>query len=196
VKSYGVHENTGFKLKTLNVIYCLRIGFGILAALVAALVVNLKVGNPLINGISVALAVYLITYYLLKWQFINKVEKPTKILTMGIGVYFLTFIFCWVLFITPFLAPPTATFTINPQTPEQPLVVGEPITFNATASVDPDGTIVTYVWDFGDETSSKEEVPTITHSYTVAGKYTVKLKVVDDHGISRSNTTTLTVKAP
>jgi len=196
VKSYGVHGNTGFKLKTLNVIYCSRIGFGILAALVAALVVNLKVGNPLINGITIALSVYIVTYYLLKWRFMSKVEKPTKILTMGIGVYFLTFIFCWVLFITPFLAPPTATFTINPQTPEQPLVVGEPITFNATASVDPDGTIVTYVWDFGDETSSKEEVPTITHSYTVAGKYTVKLKVVDDHGISRSNTTTLTVKAP
>jgi len=176
-------------LKTLNVIYCLRIGFGILAALVAALLVNLKAGNPLINGITVGLAVYLLTYYLLKWQFMNKVEKPSKILTMGIGAYFLTFIFCWVLFITPFLAPPTATFTTDPQKP----VVGQTITFDATASVDPDGTIVKWVWDFGDETSSKEEVPTITHSYTVAGEYTVKLKVVDDHGISRSNTTTLNV---
>ena len=188
MKSYGVHGNTGFKLKTLNVIYCLRIGFGILAALVAALLVNLKAGNPLINGITVGLAVYLLTYYLLKWQFMNKVEKPSKILTMGIGAYFLTFIFCWVLFITPFLAPPTATFTI---TPEQP-VVGETITFTSIGE-DPDGVIVKWVWDFGDETSSKEEVPTITHSYTVAGEYTVKLKVVDDHGISRSNTTTLNV---
>jgi PKD repeat protein len=192
VKSYGVHGNTGFKLKTLNVIYCSRIGFGILAALVAALVVNLKVGNPLINGITVALSVYIVTYYLLKWRFMSKVEKPTKILTMGYGIYALTFIFCWVLFITPFLAPPTATFSMDPHNP----VVGQTIEFNASASVDPDGTIVTYVWDFGDETSSKEEVPTITHSYTVAGKYTVKLKVVDDHGISRSNTTTLTVDAP
>jgi len=179
-------------LKTLNVIYCSRIGFGILAALVAALVVDLKVGNPLINGITIGLAVYILTYYLLKLRFINKVEKPTKILTMGIGAYFLTFIFCWVLFITPFLAPPTAMFTMDPQNP----VVRETITFDATASFDPDGTIVKYAWDFGDDTSSKEEVPTITHSYTVAGEYTVKLKVVDDHGISRSNTTTLTVIAP
>jgi PKD repeat protein len=179
------------KLKTLNVIYCSRIGFGILAALVAALVVNLKAGNPLINGITVALAVYILTYYLLKWRFINKVEKPTKILTMGIGAYFLTFIFCWVLFVTPFLAPPTATFTIDPQTP----VVGETIIFTSTGE-DPDGEIVKWVWDFGDEISSKEEVPTITHSYTVVGEYTVKLKVVDDHGISSSNTTTLTVIAP
>ena len=192
MKSYGVHGNTGFKLKTLNVIYCIRIGFGILAALVATLVVNLKVGAPLINGITVGLAVYLISYYVLKWQFMNKVEKPTKILTMGIGAYALTFIFCWVLFVTPFLAPPIATFTI---TPDQ-AVVGETITFNATASVDPDGKIVTYVWDFGDENTIKEEVPTITHSYTVAGEYTVELKVVDDHGIGSSNTTPLTVIAP
>lgn len=173
----------------------MRIGFGILAALVATLVVNLKVGTPLINGITVGLAVYLVSFYLIKWQFMNKVEKPTKILTMGIGAYVLTFIFCWVLFITPFLAPPTATFTINPQTPEQPLIVGEPITFNATDSEDPDGKIVTYVWDFGDENTTKEEVGIITHSYTVAGEYTVELKVVDDHGIGSSNTTTLKVSA-
>ena len=91
------------KLKTLNVIYLCRIGFGILAAMVAALVVDLKVGNPLINGITIGLAVYLVTFYVLKWQFMNMVEKPTKILTMGIGAYFLTFIMFWVLFITPFL---------------------------------------------------------------------------------------------
>jgi PKD repeat protein len=180
------------KLKTLNIIYCMRIGFAILAALIASLVVDLKVGDPLINGITIGLAVYLVTFYLLKWLFMNKVEKPTKILTMGIGVYALTFIFCWVLFITPFLAPPNATFTIDPQTP----VVDEAITFDASGSVDSDGTIVTYIWDFGDETTSKEEVPTITHSYAAADEYIIELKVVDNHGISRSNTTTLIISAP
>jgi hypothetical protein len=183
------------KLKTLNVIYCMRIGFAILAALIASLVVDLKVGDPLINGLTIGLAVYLVTFYLLKWLFMNKVEKPTKILTMGVGAYALTFIFCWVLFITPFLVPPNATFTVNPQTPEQALIVGEPIIFNATESFDPDGTIITYIWDFGDETTSKEEVPTITHSYTAADEYTIELKVVDNHGISRSNTTTLIISA-
>jgi PKD repeat protein len=177
-------------LKTLNVIYILRIGFGVLAALVAALVVDLKAGNPLINGITVALAVYIITYYLLKWRFLNKVEKPTKILTMGIGIYFIVFVFCWVLFITPFLAPPTATFTVDPQNP----VVGETITFDATASVDSDGKIVKWVWDFGDENTGTGE--TFTHSYASAEDYTVRLTVVDDHGISSSNTTTITVIAP
>jgi PKD repeat protein len=192
VKSYGVHGNTGFKLKTLNVIYILRIGLGILAALVATLVVNLKTGNPLINGITVGLAVYLVTYYLLKFQFANKVEKPTKILTMGYGIYALTFIFCWVLFTTILLASPTVTFTMDPKNP----VVGETITFDASASVDTDGRIIKYVWDFGDENTSKVDDPTITHSYTVAGEYTVKLKVVDDHGTSSINTTILTVTAP
>jgi PKD repeat protein len=110
---------------------------------------------------------------------------------MGYGIYALTFIFCWVLFTTILLAPPTATFTMDPKNP----VVGETITFDASASVDPDGEIVKYVWDFGDENTSKVEDSSITHSYTVAGEYTVKLKVVDDHGASSINTTILTVTA-
>ncbi|MGD9131926.1 MAG: PKD domain-containing protein [Candidatus Bathyarchaeota archaeon] len=170
----------------------MRIGFGALAALVATLVVNLKVGAPIMNGITVGLAVYLVSYYVLKWLFMSKVEKPTKILTMGIGAYALTFVFCWVLFVTPFLAPPTATFTM---TPDQG-VVGEAITFSAAASVDPDGKIVSYVWNFGDENITTAEVPTITHSYAVASEYTVRLQVVDDHGIGSINTANLTVSAP
>lgn len=177
-------------MKTLNVIYLCRIGFAILAALVAALVVDLKVGNPLLNGITIGLSIYLVSFYVLKWLFVKKVEKPTKIITMGIGIYFMTFIMCWVLFITPFLAPPTATFTVDPLTP----VVGETITFDASLSDDLDGEIVRWVWDFGDETSSKEEVPTITHSYTLDRNYTVKLTVVDDHGISSIDTTILPVR--
>ncbi len=177
-------------MKTLNVIYCLRVGFGILAALVAALVVDLKLGDPLINGVTIGLAVYLVTYYVVKWRFMVKVKNPTKILTMGIGVYFLTFIMCWVLFVTPFLAAPTATFTVDSQNP----VVGETITFDATSSVDPDGTIVKWVWDFGDKDTGTGE--TYTHHYDLAGEYTVRLTVVDDHGISMSNTTILTVVAP
>lgn len=190
MKSYGVHENAGFKLKTLNVIYICRVGFGILAAIVAALVVDLRVGDPLINGITIGLAVYLVSYYLLKWQFLNKVEKPTKIFTMGIGAYFLVFIMFWVLLVTPFLAFPTAAFTVTPQNP----VVGEDITFDASISEDTDGEIVKWAWNFGDETTGTGE--SFVHSYGSAGEYTVILTVVDDHGISSSNTTTLTVVAP
>ncbi|MCJ7721332.1 PKD domain-containing protein [Candidatus Bathyarchaeota archaeon] len=179
-------------MKTLNIIYCSRIGFGILAALLAAVVVDLKVGTPLINGISVALAVYLVTYYVIKWRFMNKVDKPTKLFTMGIGVYFLTFILCWVLFITPFLAAPIATFTVDKQNP----VVGEAITFDAGASEDPDGNIVKWVWNFGDEATIEKEIPKVTHSYSTASDYIVSLTVVDDNGISSFTSITLTVVAP
>ena len=178
------------KLKTLNVIYVCRVGFGILAALVAALLVDLKGGSPLINGITIGLAIYLISYYLFKWLFMNKVEKPTKILTMGIGAYFLTFIMFWVLFITPFLTPPTAILFVETENP----LVGETVEFDASASFDPDGTIVRYVWYFGDDSTSEEISP--SHSYTSAEEYEVTLTVVDEYGIRSSNTTTLIVVAP
>jgi PKD repeat protein len=174
-------------LKTLNVIYCLRVAFGILAALVAALVVDLKMGDPLINGITIALAVYIVSYYVVKWQFANKVEKPTKILTMGIGAYFLVFIMIWVLVITPSLAAPTATFTVVTDEP----LVGEAVTFDASLSEDPDGEIVKYAWNFGDESTSDQMNP--THYYSTAGDYVVVLTVVDDHGIGSTNSTTITV---
>ncbi len=174
-------------MKTLNVIYISRIGFGILAAVVAALVVPLNIGDPLLNGITIGLAVYLISYYLLKWRFMSKVDQPTKILTMGIGIYFLTFIMFWVLLITPSLAAPVAAFTVEPQNP----AVGETIAFNASDSFDSDGYIVTYSWNFGDEGTAEGEQ--VTHSYNTAGDYIVILTVTDDYGISMSTSVTLPV---
>lgn len=167
----------------------MRVGFGILAALVTTLVVDLRVGNPLISGVSIGLLVYIITYYVLKWRFMNKVEKPSKIFTMGIGAYFLTFILCWSLFITPFLTPPTATFTINPDEP----TVGETVTFNAKESFDEDGTIVKYVWYFGDDATGTGV--NTTHTYSSAGDYTVILRIKDDHGIGNGTEVPLTVVA-
>ena len=88
-------------MKPLNIIYWSRVGFGVLAALVCDLLIDVEnVANPLISGMSVGILVYLITYYILKWQFMAKVEKPSKMFTMGIGAYFLTWIVAWVLFYT------------------------------------------------------------------------------------------------
>ena len=106
---------------------------------------------------------------------------------MGIGAFFLTFILCWVLFITPFLAAPIPTFNITPQNP----TAGQTITFDATSNIVQDRNITKYIWDFGDE--NPVEAITTNYSYDESGNYTIILTVVDDYGISLSNVTTITV---
>ena len=174
-------------MKTLNVIYICRVGIAVLAAFVASLVVDLKLGDPLLNGISISLAIYILTYYVLKYFFMNKVDNQQKIFTMGIGGYFLTFLLCWVLLVTPTLAMPIAQFTIDDSKP----VVGQTITFNASRSTDSDGVIVSYSWNFGDNVTANEV--TTTHSYSAPDDYVVILTVVDDNGLSQSNSTIITV---
>ncbi|PVX26898.1 MAG: hypothetical protein CW716_05065, partial [Candidatus Bathyarchaeum sp.] len=158
----------------------------------AAFLIDLAAGTPLLNGISVALAVYIISFYLIKWQFMNKVDKPTKIFTMGIGAYFLTFLMLWVLIITPSLAAPTAAFLVDTENP----TVAEPISFNASQSQDTDGEIIKYVWNFGDEDIIEISDQTITHTYYKPDSYIVTLTVVDDSGISMSTFQNVTVAAP
>ncbi|MBN1784335.1 MAG: PKD domain-containing protein [Candidatus Bathyarchaeota archaeon] len=68
---------------------------------------------------------------------------------------------------------------------------GEIIDFSASASYDPDGSIVSYDWDFGD---GKSDSVAVSHSYVVDGLYTVILKVVDDDGASDRTTALITVK--
>lgn len=81
---------------------------------------------------------------------------------------------------------PVASFTYSPSDP----LVGETVTFNASTSYDPDGTIISYGWDFGDSTTGTDI--TVTHIYAAAGTYTVTLTVTDDEGLT--NTATATVK--
>ena len=70
-------------------------------------------------------------------------------------------------------------------------VVGEIITYDASASTDPDGTIVSYDWDFGDGAGSNEAVT--THSYSSPGTYTVIITVTDDDGATDVATGDITV---
>jgi len=68
-----------------------------------------------------------------------------------------------------------------------------PIQFNGTGSSDPDGTIVSYEWDFGDGATGSG--PTPTHSYTQFGLYTVTLCVTDDDQARVCCTTTAEIGA-
>ena len=86
--------------------------------------------------------------------------------------------------------PPVADFTVNPSRANP----GAPVTFDASASFDPDGTIVSYAWEFGDSTAGGGVVA--THSYANPGLFTVNLTVVDNQTLSSSATHQLTVNAP
>jgi hypothetical protein len=70
---------------------------------------------------------------------------------------------------------PTASFIYSPDIPTP----GETITFNATGSNDPYGSIIRYSWDFGDGTTATVTNPIITYAYPVDGTYTVQLTVTD-----------------
>ncbi len=62
------------------------------------------------------------------------------------------------------------------------------VPFNGSASSDPDGEIVSYEWEFGDEGESDEENP--THVYAQEGNYTVTLTVSDYYGFTNVTSTT------
>ncbi len=68
---------------------------------------------------------------------------------------------------------------------------GEEITFDASNSYDPDGTIVSYTWDFGDGTTATGKV--VTHAYADNGVYTVTLTVKDNDGATDTDTVTATI---
>ena len=78
---------------------------------------------------------------------------------------------------------PTAAFTAS--------VVNLAASFDGSGSTDPDGTIASYAWDFGDRTTGTGATP--SHTYATAGTYQVKLTVTDNRGGTGSLTKPLTV---
>jgi PKD repeat protein len=72
---------------------------------------------------------------------------------------------------------PTVAYTPSNYTP----VVGETVSFDGRTSSDPDGSIVTYRWVWGDGTPDGSG-PTPTHVFTAAGARSVALHVTDADG--------------
>ncbi|HEU5154787.1 MAG TPA: PKD domain-containing protein [Gemmatimonadales bacterium] len=71
--------------------------------------------------------------------------------------------------------------------------VGTAVTFNSSGSSDPDGTIASYAWDFGDGNSGTGASP--SHSYTAAGTYTAQLTVTDNGGAAASSQAAVTISS-
>jgi PKD repeat protein len=82
--------------------------------------------------------------------------------------------------------PPTASFTSS--------CSGLSCTFDGSGSTDPDGTVTSYAWTFGDGGTGSG--PTPGHTYAAGGTYTVTLTVTDDGGATGTVTHGVTVTAP
>jgi PKD repeat protein len=78
------------------------------------------------------------------------------------------------------LVAPTADFNHSPIKP----IIDQTIIFNASASYDPDRSILSYRWDFDDGNITTLAGAVITHAYTTEGTYNVTLTVTDDDGLN------------
>lgn len=67
-------------------------------------------------------------------------------------------------------------------------------TYDASASTDSDGSIISYAWNFGD--SSTSNAVSGSHNFASAGEFTVTLTVTDNQGASSSSSQTILVEAP
>ncbi|MBU2502286.1 PKD domain-containing protein, partial [bacterium] len=68
---------------------------------------------------------------------------------------------------------------------------GVAVSFTSAGSYDPDGSIVSYLWAFGDGGTSTAAHP--GHTYTTTGTFTVTLTVTDDQGAQHTDTTSVSV---
>jgi len=84
---------------------------------------------------------------------------------------------------------PTASFVYSPTNP----VINEVVHFNAEESTDPDGTITSWKWDFGDAKPIGYD-ETVNHKYSKEGTYRVVLEVTDDSGNTDTVSNTITIR--
>jgi PKD repeat protein len=82
--------------------------------------------------------------------------------------------------------PPVASASAGPTSGIAPLAVS----FDGTASHDPDGSIASYAWTFGDGATGTGS--TASHTYASPGSYTASLTVTDNRGATGSTSVGIT----
>jgi hypothetical protein len=118
-------------MKPLSIIYWTKVLLGAVVGLFSGLLSvaagSLSIGFSLFNGISIALLIYIIVYYVYKHFFLAQVGKATKLLSTGIGGYFLTWIVVFGLVFT-LLSP---TLIITSPAPNASVKAGDIVTIAA-----------------------------------------------------------------
>ena len=87
--------------------------------------------------------------------------------------------------------PPTASFTWTPSNP----IINQQITFDASLSSDSDGSITKYEWDWNNDSTyvDSRTTPTVTHSWSQVGNYSITVRVTDNEGATSTKTMVVTV---
>ena len=85
---------------------------------------------------------------------------------------------------------PSANLVASPLEGDYPLVVA----FDAGLSSDPEDDMLSYLWDFGDGSSSTSVSP--SHTYNEEGSFTATLTVSDPEGLSDTDQTIIRVNEP
>jgi cellulose 1,4-beta-cellobiosidase len=83
--------------------------------------------------------------------------------------------------------PPMASCRLSNDAP----VPGESVLFDASASLDADGQLIDFIWDFGDGATLRGT--RVSHTYDQLGLYDVRLTVVDNAGALATISHTVTV---
>lgn len=91
--------------------------------------------------------------------------------------------------VNPANAAPIPAIVASTLTGPSPLAVN----FNGAGSSDPDGSVVSYSWNFGNGQTATG--PLASATYSSPGSYLVRLTVVDNRGTSRNTTTTIVAGA-
>lgn len=93
-------------MNPIGQLYWLRVILALIAASLSAILALISGAseatsiNTLLNAIVIALAVYLASYYILRPKFSKVIEPQSKIMMTGIGIYFFTWLACFILFYT------------------------------------------------------------------------------------------------
>jgi len=96
-------------MDALKIIYWTRAALGLLIGILCGLYIFFSVSTELLSfytlltGLSFAILFYVATYYVLKFKFLGRVEKPSAIIKQGIGIYFFAWILSWTLIVTMLL---------------------------------------------------------------------------------------------